>query len=45
MNKNGLKSQKDNDQDLRSVYIYSNATICPKDEQLEMFHGKRLNFI
>ena len=28
----------------RSVYIYSNATICPKDEQLEMFHGKRLNF-
>jgi len=28
----------------RSVYIYSNGTICPKDEQLEMFHGKQVNF-
>jgi len=28
----------------RSVYIYSNGTICPKDEQLEMFHGKKLLF-
>ena len=28
----------------RSVYIYSNGTICPKDEQLEIFHGKKLNF-
>ena len=28
----------------RSVYIYTNATICPKDEQLEMFKGKSVNF-
>ncbi len=29
---------------LRSVYIYTNATICPKDEQLEIFQGKNVNF-
>ncbi len=28
----------------RSVYIYTNATICPKDHQLEMFKGKNLHF-
>jgi len=28
----------------RNVYIYTNATICPKDEQLESFKGKRINF-
>jgi molybdenum cofactor biosynthesis enzyme MoaA len=28
----------------RNVYIYTNATICPKDEQLESFKGKRVNF-
>ncbi len=28
----------------RSVYIYSNATICPKDNHLEMFEGKNLHF-
>ncbi len=26
------------------VYIYSNATICPKDEQLESFKGKKVHF-
>ena len=28
----------------RTVYIYTNATICPKDEQLESFHGKNVHF-
>tara|TARA_X000000950_G_scaffold216684_1_gene260779 strand:- start:5928 stop:7160 length:1233 start_codon:yes stop_codon:yes gene_type:complete len=28
----------------RTVYIYSNATICPKDEQLESFQGKNIHF-
>ena len=28
----------------QTVYIYTNATICPKDEQLEMFKGKNLHF-
>ena len=28
----------------RNVYIYTNATICPKDQQLESFKGKRINF-
>ena len=26
----------------RNVYIYTNATICPKDQQLESFKGKRI---
>ena len=46
MNKNWAKITKgviDQDPN-RSVYIYSNGTICPKDEQLEIFHGKKLNF-
>lgn len=28
----------------RNVYIYTNATICPKDQQLKSFKGKRINF-
>ena len=33
------------DQDpARNVYVYTNATICPKDEQLESFKGKKINF-
>lgn len=28
----------------RNIYIYTNATICPKDEQLESFKGKKINF-
>ena len=28
----------------RTVYIYSNGTICPKDEQLESFKGKNVHF-
>ena len=46
MNKNWAEITKgviDQDPN-RSVYIYSNATICPKDEQLEMFKGKNLHF-
>ena len=27
------------------IFIYSNGTIAPKDEQLESFHGKKINFI
>ena len=27
------------------VFIYTNATIAPKEEQLETFHGKKVNFI
>ena len=37
---NGILDQDPN----RTVYIYSNATICPKDEQLETFHGKNVQF-
>jgi len=46
MNKNWAQITKDViDQDPnRTVYIYSNATICPKDEQLEIFQGKNLHF-
>jgi hypothetical protein len=46
MNKNWAEITKGIiDQDpKRSVYIYSNGTICPKDEQLELFEGKKLNF-
>ena len=46
MNKNWAEITKgviDQDPN-RSVYIYSNATICPKDEQLELFQGKNLHF-
>jgi len=28
----------------RTIYIYTNATICPKDEQLESFYGKNIYF-
>jgi hypothetical protein len=28
----------------RSVYIYTNATICPRDDQLQSFKGKNVNF-
>ena len=27
------------------IYIYTNGTIAPKEEQLESFHGKNVNFI
>ena len=27
------------------VFIYTNATIAPKEEELETFHGKKVNFI
>ena len=27
------------------IFIYTNGTIAPKDEQLETFHGKNVNFI
>ena len=27
------------------IFIYSNGTIAPKDEQLESFYGKKINFI
>jgi len=29
----------------RKIFIYSNGTIAPKDEQLEKFYGKNVNFI
>ena len=29
----------------RQVFIYTNGTIAPKDEQLEPFQGKKVNFI
>ena len=29
----------------RQIFIYTNGTIAPKDEQLETFHGKNVNFI
>lgn len=46
MNKQWAKiTNQISDQDpSRNVYIYTNATICPKDEQLESFKGKRINF-
>ena len=28
-----------------TIYIYTNATIAPKDDQLESFKGKKVNFI
>lgn len=28
----------------RKIFIYTNGTIAPKDEQLETFHGKNVNF-
>ena len=28
----------------RNIYIYTNATICPKNEHLESFKGKNVNF-
>lgn len=28
----------------RSVYIYTNATICPRDDQLQSFKDKNVNF-
>jgi len=27
------------------MFIYTNATIAPKEEQLENFHGKKVNFV
>ena len=29
----------------RQVFIYTNGTIAAKDEQLELFHGKKVNFV
>ncbi len=29
----------------RQIFIYTNGTIAPKEEQLESFHGKNVNFI
>lgn len=46
MNKSWAEITKgiiDQDPD-RNVLIYSNGTICPKDEQLQLFEGKKLNF-
>ena len=37
---NGILDQDQN----RRVFIYTNGTIAPKDEQLETFHGKNVNF-
>ncbi len=28
----------------RTVYVYTNATICPKDDQLKSFQGKNIHF-
>ena len=28
----------------RTVYVYTNATICPKDDQLKSFKGKNIHF-
>ena len=28
----------------RKIFIYTNGTIAPKDEQLKTFHGKNINF-
>ena len=46
MNKNWAKITRSIfDQDpSRNVYIYSNATICPKDEDLVSFKGKNIYF-
>ena len=38
---NGILDQDPN----RTVYIFTNATICPKDEQLETFKGKKCSFL
>ena len=27
------------------VFVYTNATIAPKEEQLEKFHGNKINFV
>ena len=37
---NGILDQDPN----RTVYIFTNATICPKDEQLETFKGRNVHF-
>ena len=37
---NGILDQDEN----RKVFIYTNATIAPTDEQLKSFHGKNVNF-
>jgi len=29
----------------RQIFIYTNGTIAPKDEQLETFHGKNVSFV
>ena len=46
MNKNWAKITNDilKLEKVGGVYIYTNATICPKDEQLESFKGKNVNF-
>ena len=37
---NGILDQDPN----RTVYIFTNGTICPKDEQLETFKGRNVHF-
>jgi MoaA/NifB/PqqE/SkfB family radical SAM enzyme len=46
MNKNWAEiTNKIIEQDIsRSIYIYTNATICPRDDQLQSFKGKNVNF-
>lgn len=46
MNKNWAKITNEilNLDKVGGVYIYTNATICPKDEQLESFKGKNVSF-
>ncbi len=47
MNKNWafiVKAILDKDAD-RKVFVYTNGTISPKDEHLEFFHDKHVNFI
>ena len=46
MNKNWAKITNDilELDNVGGVYIYTNATICPKDEQLESFKGKNVHF-
>ena len=46
MNKNWAKITNDilELDKVGGVYIYTNATICPKDEQLESFKGKNVSF-
>ena len=38
---NGVNEMNPN----RQIFIYTNGTIAPKDEQLESFHGKNVNFL